>query len=91
MAKADIKIRAENNPNAAGYVYLNAFISPPDATGSVYWYVDQNYVTSTGIQNGLVLMNNLNISPAGDHLVVAVYSGDSNYDPASDVIIQTAS
>lgn len=87
----NIEIRAENNPHAAGYVYFYAFVTPAAATGTVYWYVDQAYVRSNGLTNGLVLLNNMNITPAGSHLVTAVYEGDTNYAPSSTVIVQTAS
>lgn len=86
---SSIEIRAQVNPNPAGYVYLNAWL-PADATGHVNWYVDHAFVTQSGISNGLVQLENISISPSGDHLITATYSGDTNYEPSSAVIIQTA-
>lgn len=89
--KSTIEARSYTNPNPAGICIFLAIV-PADATGQVWWYVDQAYVTSNGLagSNGLVTLNYMNITPVGDHLIMAVYPGDTNYLPSSTVIIQTA-
>jgi hypothetical protein len=89
MQNSWIQIRANDNPNPAGWVYFNAMV-PADATGAIYWYVDLTFATTSGITNGLSIGQNIDIAPAGTHLVTGVYSGDSNYLPSSAAIIQTA-
>lgn len=93
MQNSTIEIRAYNNPHIAGFVNFLALVTPITSTGLVDWFVDQAYVTTNGslqFNNGLVLDNNMNITPAGPHVVTAVYRGDSNTHPSSAVIIQTA-
>lgn len=91
MKTPSLEIRASANPAPAGYVYFNALM-PPDITGTIDWFVDQAYATSSGMgsSNGLLTLQNINITPAGNHLVTAVYRGDSNYEPVSMTVKHTS-
>jgi hypothetical protein len=92
MTDSTIQIRGHSNPAAHGSMNFVALL-PSDATGTIYWYVDQAYITSNGLSgaNGVLSLCSVTVTPAGDHLVIAVYGGDTNYSPSSAVIVQTAS
>ena len=89
MKTSGIEIRAYSNPAVSGNMNFAAIL-PSDATGTVYWYVDQAYFTSNGLTgaNGLLTAVELTVSPAGTHLITAVYSGNGTYLPSATVVTQ---
>jgi hypothetical protein len=83
MIESSIEVRPQAATHAAGTVDFTVVVSPVTATGAVYYFINDTYVNSNGLTNGVIPTGSFTISPANTYVLTFVYMGDSNTAPSS--------
>ncbi|MEP7296796.1 MAG: Ig-like domain repeat protein [Burkholderiales bacterium] len=86
-----LAIRSSANPTAAGaYTYINADITPSDATGSVTFKDGATTLGTSPLQGGSAYYPATFTTPGVVHNLTATYVGSSTYAPSTSPVLNQA-
>jgi|GEM_PF-454026 len=81
-------ISSSNPAGFKGNVTFTATVMPTNATGSIQYFTNNSSFDSELLAGGQAVSTNLASLPRGTNLITAVYFGDVNDLPATNVLLQ---
>ncbi len=86
---SSLTLGASANPDGfRDNVNFAAFVTPTNATGAIQFFTNGTPFDLQLLVNGAAASTNFSTLPRGTNLIVAIYSGDLNYLPATNALAQ---